>query len=100
MRRKLVDATKAWRMRCTRGEMRCLRLRAAAVFAVLFDFDFADELDAFEEPLRVEGVATSPDCFPSACGERHRDPLVIPAAMNSMSFREDNTLLLISTAGN
>ena len=75
--------------------MRRLRFRAAGVFAVDFDFDFAvfaDELDVLEELLRVEGAAALSDCFPSACGKSHRDPLVIPAATNTMSFREDNTL--------
>lgn len=82
-------------MRCTRGDMRRLRFRAAGVFAVDFDLDFAvfaDEPGAFEELLRVEGLAALSDCFPSASVERHRDPLLIPATMNNKSFREDNTL--------
>ena len=83
-------------MRCTRGDIRRLRFRAAVVFAVALDF--ADEVDAFEELLRVDEAAALSDCFPSAGGERHRDPVMISAAMNSMSFREDNTLM--STAGN
>src|SRR4249919_3901778 len=94
MGRRLADATNACRMRCTRGDIRRLRFRAAVVFAVDFDFEFAvfaDELDAFEELLRVEGAAAPSDCFPSACAESHKDPLAIPAATNRMSFREDNT---------
>ena len=90
-------------MRCTRGDMWRLRLRAGVVFAELCalfdvaDFDlaaFADALPDLEAALWVVGAEALSDCFPKARGETHRDPPAIPATMHKTNVREDNTLTI------
>jgi hypothetical protein len=92
-------------MRCTRGDMRRLCFLAATLFALaawaVFDLADGEDLPAgadFTVFLVLEAGAVFDgalsDCLAEAHGETHRDPLVIAAAMNRMSFREDNTLSL------